>query len=186
MSSTQKTLSRSEHHGDSEQVSHTPAGGLRPREATTASPTRTVRVVMAIGKAISPRVPKSTKRCNNLRDHSAASTLQGLRVKPSLRPAYRIPLRLILGRRSMIVAMHGMPLRQGEGTDLIDTTTLTIVIVSPRSPPTSPIIPTPRTSNQSASPSTRASKIHTSGFAATPSPSRCHVDPTPPRHSTSR
>jgi hypothetical protein len=188
ISLTWSTLSRFERHGDSTQVSYTPGGGLKPpgrSGATTAGATRTIRVVTAIGKASSPHVDTLTKRCNNLRDHSAANTPQGLKARPSLRPVYRMPLRLIAGRRSMTVASHGASLRQEEGTDLTDTMTLTIVTASPRSPPTSPIVPIPRTSNQSASPSTTVSKTHTSGLAATPLPLRCQGDLTLPRCSTS-
>jgi hypothetical protein len=75
----------------------------------------------------------------------------------------------------MMVAMHGASLRQGEGTGVTDTTTPTIVIASPHSPPTSPIVLTS---------STMVSKTHASGFIATPSPSMCQADPTPPRRST--
>jgi hypothetical protein len=86
----------------------------------------------------------------------------------------------------MMVTTHGTSLRQGEGTDLTDMTMPTIVTASLRSPPTSPIAPTPRTSNQSESPSMTISKTHASGSAATLLPSRCQGDPTLPRRSTSR
>jgi hypothetical protein len=73
----------------------------------------------------------------------------------------------------MMVTTCDMSLRQRERTNLTDTTMLRIATASPRSPPTSPIVPTLRTSNQLASPSTIVSKTHASGFAATPLPSRC-------------
>jgi hypothetical protein len=95
MSSTQNTLSRSECHGDSAQVSCTPGGGFRPGGMTIASTTRTIKSATAMARASSPRMATSTKRCNNLHIHPAAGTMQGLRAKLSPRPAYRTLLRLI-------------------------------------------------------------------------------------------
>jgi hypothetical protein len=96
MSSTRNTLSRSERHSESAQVSRTPGGGARPGgRGTTTSATKTIRAATTIAKGSSPRVATSTKRCSNLRDHPAASTTKGLTVKPSLRLAYRTLLQLI-------------------------------------------------------------------------------------------
>jgi hypothetical protein len=125
---------------------------------TIASATRTIQSAMAIPRAGSPHVAMSNKRRNNPLARLATGARQGLKAKLYLSLASRILPRLILGRRSMKVVVHDTSSRQGEGTIPTDTTTTTIMTASPPSPPTSPRNPTPRISNQLASPSMMASK----------------------------
>jgi hypothetical protein len=122
ISSTRNTLLRSQRHGDSHR-------SVAPLEEDSdsggtiiASATRTIKLVVAIARASSPHVVMSTKRCNNIHVYPAAGMMQGLRAKLNPRPAYRMLLRLISGRRSTTVTTHGASLRQGEGTNPIDTT----------------------------------------------------------------
>jgi hypothetical protein len=148
-----------------------PEEAMGARGMTTASASTATR----------PRVAIMNKRYNN---PLATSMVKGIKAKIHSSPAITTPPQSTLGRRSIKNAMHGLLLKQGEGTAPAGVMTMTTATASPHSPPASPTSPTQRTSNQSESPSTTVSRTRANGFDATLLLLKFQGDPTPPKCQT--
>jgi hypothetical protein len=142
VSSTRNQPSRSERHGDTMLVSHTPGGG--PGSRRNDNRQRNKGHPSARGNN-EQEVQQSTLNQRGARHHG----------QDPLEATFTATPRSTSDGRSMMAATRGLSLKRREGTVLAGATMTT----------TNPI---QRTSNQLESPSTMVSRTHASGFDATP------------------